>query len=358
MLGTTTTTITTTTTTTLEQMLLSRHSHQIVQSNLTAMTELPMNLAGEASQPRAPPTPTPVFDPTVCLFCNATSPTLDDNYRHMYKHHGLFVPDKEHLIVDLETLLEYLHLVVFTYRECLFCNTARRTPQAVQQHMMGTGHCKFDIAHEESEFRDFYDFDSDDGAAGDDDEESEEDAAEVEEKNEDEDESLPAENSKAAVQVDESSIRLPSGKIVSNRTAPAPRHPSRQPLKVPASRARSQLISTPAEQPASSEAADDSPSSSRAASSSRALEKKDRQASSLAARLANMRANDQRALAHLPLPEQRALLTQALRQEARADRSKRHFQGRMDSYGNLKSKERFVNDVPGGKSHKNRFFAQ
>jgi pre-60S factor REI1 len=356
MLGTTTTTITTTTTTTLEQMLLSRHNHQIIQSNLTAMTELPMNLAGEASQPKT--TPTPVFDPTVCLFCNGTSPTLDDNYRHMYKHHGLFIPDKEHLIVDLETLLEYLHLVVFTYKECLFCNTARRTPLAVQQHMMGTGHCKFDIAHEESEFRDFYDFDSENSAAEDDAEQSEGDVVEDEDEDEDEEHHSKAESSKAAVQVDESSIRLPSGKIVSNRTAPAPRNPSRQPLKVPASRAKSQLVSTPAEQPASSEAASDSSSSRRGASSSKALEKKDRQASSLAVRLANMRANDQRALAHLPLPEQRALLTQALRQEARADRSKRQFQGRMDSYGNLKSKERFVNDVPGGKSHKNRFFAQ
>ncbi len=32
--------------------------------------------------------------------------------------------------------------------------------EAVQQHMLGKGHCRFDIEDDESEYRDFYDFGS------------------------------------------------------------------------------------------------------------------------------------------------------------------------------------------------------
>jgi hypothetical protein len=71
-----------------------------------------------------------------------------------------------------------------------------------------------------------------------------------------------------------------------------------------------------------------------------------------------MRASDQTALAHLSSAEQRSLVSQSLKQTARADRSEKAFRGGMDAYGNVASKARFVNDVPGGKSHKNRFMAQ
>ncbi|VUC37304.1 unnamed protein product [Clonostachys rosea] len=307
------------------------------------MSELPFQLEAPAVQE------TPAFSSTSCLFCNSPSDSLEGNLEHMQKKHGLFIPDKEHLILDLESLLEYLHLVIFKYKECLYCHTSRRTIQAVQQHMMGTGHCKFDI-DEDSEFRDFYDFD--------------------EPETEFSDESLEnnqvqlwsRSTSTSPVQVDESSMRLPSGRIVSNRSAPAPRHPSRKPLEPQASRHASFISVTPApagqSNPSESSGASEDPSLPQDHPSSKALAKQERQRAALAVQLSSMRSSDQRALAHLPASEQRAVLSQALRLEAQSDRANRSFRGQMDSLGNVLMKARFVNDVPGAsRAHKNRFFA-
>lgn len=301
------------------------------------------------------------FSPGLCLFCPATSADAQENYHHMYKRHGLFIPDEQHLIVDLETFLEYLHLIIFEYKECLYCHTSRRTIQAVQQHMTGTGHCKFDVADEDSEFRDFYDFDASGDGSGDEEEDADPEQTELQRWGNRNASSTP-------VQVDDSSIRLPSGRVISNRSTPAPRHPSRKPLQPRTSGPRSHVVSSatpPTDQPTTTPGSSEhdtkppSPSSSSEPQpTSKALQKQERQRSALAVQLASLRASDQRALAHLSASEQRTVLIQSLRQSASLDRSERRFRGHMDSFGNIKSKERFVNDVPGGKAHKNRFFAR
>jgi pre-60S factor REI1 len=94
------------------------------------------------------------------LFCNHINSSLDDNLTHMLKMHGLFIPDKDRLVLDAETLIAYFHLIIFGYLECLYCGTQRNSAEAAQQHMIGKAHCKFDISSEDSEFRHFYDFDS------------------------------------------------------------------------------------------------------------------------------------------------------------------------------------------------------
>ncbi|KFY75428.1 hypothetical protein V499_04595 [Pseudogymnoascus sp. VKM F-103] len=138
------------------------------------------------------------FDHTQCLFCKHSSIELDENLEHMLKRHGLFIPHTSHLVVDIETLAEYLHLLIFVYFECLYCGSQRSSAQAAQQHMMGKGHCKIDILSEDSEFRDFYDFhstsdDSDGGSI----------------------KLIPEGLSGVVV---EESMRLPSGKLLSHRT--------------------------------------------------------------------------------------------------------------------------------------------
>jgi hypothetical protein len=75
----------------------------------------------------------PVFNHEQCIFCNKFFGTFDSNVAHMQTSHGLFIPDKEHLIVDLETLFSYLHLVIVGHHECICCGTQRNTPVAVQQ---------------------------------------------------------------------------------------------------------------------------------------------------------------------------------------------------------------------------------
>ncbi|WDK15971.1 C2H2 finger domain containing protein [Colletotrichum graminicola] len=116
----------------------------------------------------------------------------------MRKRHGMTIPYPESLIVDLETLLKYLHLVTYEYTECLYCGSIRNTPQAAQQHMTGKGHCRIDIDKENSEYKDFYDLeskpDSDDGRF-------------VGPRRED------------FVDVEDETRHLPSGKTVSHRNA-------------------------------------------------------------------------------------------------------------------------------------------
>jgi hypothetical protein len=71
-----------------------------------------------------------------------------------------------------------------------------------------------------------------------------------------------------------------------------------------------------------------------------------------------IRSSDAQMLATLPVSTQRMLLATTRKAVERAGREEQEYRRKLDGYGNLKSKERFVNDVPGGKSHKNRFMAQ
>lgn len=73
------------------------------------------------------------FQPSRCLFCNQVSQDFGASTAHMQIAHGLFVPDQKKLIVDLETLFDYLHLVIFGYSECICCGTQRQSPHAAQQ---------------------------------------------------------------------------------------------------------------------------------------------------------------------------------------------------------------------------------
>lgn len=144
------------------------------------------------------------FNPAQCLFCNQQSTNLSENISHMQKRHGLFIPSPESLIVEIETLLKYFHFVINEYTECLYCGSIRNTPQAAQQHMTGKGHCRIDIAKEDSEFRDFYDL----GSSSD----SEDDG------------SVGKAKANRFVELDKKTRRLESGKILFHRNANKPRN--------------------------------------------------------------------------------------------------------------------------------------
>lgn len=73
---------------------------------------------------------------------------------------------------------------------------------------------------------------------------------------------------------------------------------------------------------------------------------------------ARLRPSDQQTLSRLSQPEQRALLATTQRAAEHAQREETRFAGKMDSLGNIQVSERFVNDVPGGRAHRNRFFAR
>lgn len=255
----------------------------------------------------------PTFIPEQCLFCWDKSGTFDDNIAHMERSHGFYVRDQDRLIVDLETLIRYLHLVIVGYRECLYCQSKRRTVQAVRQHMTGKGHCKFDTEDPASEYRDFFDLgnkkDHRDGA------------------------SLIPDSDSGDV------ARLPSGRLVSNRAA----GPASQGHRPRRSADKSLIASEPGQPPTLNGEADTSP----ALPPSQALLRKGRREDSLAVQLAKLSVDDRASIAHLEPSEQRAFLATQKKQMDKARRVEQRYASRVEMLGNRTLMMTFKNDVPG-----------
>jgi pre-60S factor REI1 len=311
MLGATTATATTSTAT------------MTTLSTLPNVTEDTNPLTPDIMEPSQSSEQVASFTPGQCLFCPIASSTLDESMVHMQKSHGLFVPQQEHLTVDLETFFRYLHLVIFNYRECIHCGTSRSTVQAVQQHMMGKGHCKFDIS-EDSEFADFYDFGSsqpelsDDSASGDDDGDEEND-------NDDSRTKLD----RKPLQVDQDSMRLPSGRLISKKTS-AQVEPSLSQVRRRLRTTAPQLEYVPA-------GSDDELDTSNEASTpdTQVLTRREkRQKATAAHQLANMSAGDRNALMHLSSSEQRSLITTNQRFTEKVQKEESRRQRRLDRKGN------------------------
>lgn len=285
--------------------------------------------------------PEVTFVPEQCLFCNMMSPDFDTNLTHMHKSHGLFIPLEIDdgvlvLVVDLKTLVQYLHLVIFEYHECLLCHTGRQTKQAVQQHMMGKGHCRIDLDGEESEFRDFYE-EVDDGSA-----ESESALDEAETSASDDETTRETTTDKPKGRqpspgLDDKSLWLSSGKTLSHRSAPLPRY--HRPLaetqrvarrgadhKLPASAAAPRAMDK-AQDPTDDDAPDPAQEEG-----SRTLTRLERRAetnnrSTLSHALARLSANDRAALGHLPVVEQRAMVLRQFKQQDKAGSREHRYWG-------------------------------
>ncbi|KAH3670791.1 hypothetical protein OGAPHI_001307 [Ogataea philodendri] len=97
----------------------------------------------------------------VCMFCNKESHTLDENVEHMYKYHGLYIPEAPYLI-DKPGLIGYLSEKVGLGNVCLACQFQGRNIESVRQHMIAKGHCKipYDTIDEKLEISEFYNFES------------------------------------------------------------------------------------------------------------------------------------------------------------------------------------------------------
>ncbi|KAI6301106.1 hypothetical protein MCOR12_000285 [Pyricularia oryzae] len=266
------------------------------------------------------PTDTLVFNHEQCLFCNKLQGNFEANMAHMRLAHGLMIPATDRLAVDLETLFSYLHLVVSGYNECLCCGTQRNTTEAVQQHMMDKGHCRFDIA-DGSEYADFYDSSTDSEA------ESDVEGAD------DEDTKTPHfKTENAAADPDEKWLRLPSGRVIHNRAGPAA---SSRPRRT---RARSSDQTPAALQGGRDDREAQAPrgSTGGASESGRlALTKADRRVDVIDRRFADLRSGDRLALAHLGPAERRAVVAMRQRATERVGRVESRYRLRVEGLGNV-----------------------
>ncbi|KAM0335247.1 hypothetical protein ACHAQA_000291 [Verticillium albo-atrum] len=263
------------------------------------------------------------FTPGQCLFCPNISSSFTSSVMHMQKSHGLFVPHPQRLAVDLETLFKYLHLVIFGYRECIQCGTERSTVQGVQQHMTGKGHCKFDVSDPDSEFAEFYDFsepqnDTESDFESDGDERSQEPMA--------------TSPSRKPLVVDEDTIRLPSGKIISRQSS-APAGPSFNQLRRRTRTSASQLeysVADPTDEEGSAKETLD-PS----ANDTRVLSKREkRERATVTLQLQSMSANDRNSLMHLPASQQRSILATQHRHGVKVQKEEQRRRTLVDRKGN------------------------
>lgn len=216
-----------------------------------------------------------------CLFCDNTSDSFQDNISHMSKDHSFIIPYQEALAVDLESVVACIQYIIYRYRECILCSTHRATPQAIQQHMKARGHCRLDI---NSETAKFYKPSPD-----------------------------QIQNLSELVRLDDGSLRLPSGKLLSNRTQ------------------KTETASRPAHQ---ANGSDSSALASRNADVARSVLEEDPPAPSM--QLSQLTRGDQRSLSHLRSHEVRALLSAGMKE---VDRSRR-----QETRSKLKL-ERAVNDT-------------
>ncbi|KAG7124856.1 hypothetical protein HYQ45_013563 [Verticillium longisporum] len=235
------------------------------------------------------------FMPSACLFCHETSPDFEASLSHMHQAHSLVIPFQSSLAVDLQTLLWFLHMTIFSYRECICCGTRRRTVEAVQQHMLAAGHCRFNVTSEMSEL---YDVDS-----------------------------LNRNVLDLHVRPDEHTLRLPSGKLLAHRaraeTAPRTR------LRGAGAGAQPSLLA------AAPSAAGHPSAGQDGAEPVQALARRDRKEQALTAGMAQLRAADRMSLVRLPQGQQRSLLVARKNELDRAKRAERRTRGRMDHVGNM-----------------------
>ncbi|CAD0099804.1 unnamed protein product [Aureobasidium mustum] len=250
----------------------------------------------------------PEFDPAHCLFCLDISEDIDTNLDHMSKSHGMNIPSPHQLTVDPTTLLAYLNLVISVYHECLTCGTQRRNTQAIQQHMLGKKHCAFDISDVESEYREFWEFEGD----------------------------------SPEVDVDGDNVTLPSGRVIMSRSVRSTQQRQRSSVQHVAPLSLSYTSSL--------EASDlNDTSTSDQPSHKQALTRQDLRALRMDKQLGTLNSNDRLALAHLPAPQQRAILLAQRSQLQTARRQQRAMESRLQRKNNQTMMKHFVSDVPGPK---------
>jgi len=263
----------------------------------------------DISTPSSPRSIDLEFNETQCLFCNQHSADLDQNLAHMLKAHGLYI-DAAHLLVDIGTLLAYFNLVISGYYECLYCGTQRNTRQAVQQHMMAKGHCKYDISGDSSELREFFETPSSDSR------EERQRNLDALQRRLDDDPELPSHvrqrKPRTAKRADtETDAGGPSGATASLRLDPTAQ--SHGDAGTTAAAGSTSTSSNPARE-----------LSTRAQKQERALDNQ----------LAQLRASDRRALLHLPASQQRALLATHHKQTEKARKAELAQRGHLETAAN------------------------
>ncbi|KAJ5889209.1 Cytoplasmic 60S subunit biogenesis factor REI1 [Penicillium tannophilum] len=176
------------------------------------------------------------FSASECLFCRIESADIEANVEHMFKNHGMFIPERKYL-VNLEGLINYLYRKINDNHECLYCHAIRNNAEGARAHMRDKGHCMiaFEAEEEQIEIGQYYDFRStysdDEGEWEDEDEtmaeaggvkvsssDADEAGWETDASSVDDDEEIDSRRKAPVIYQDEYELHLPSGKSVGHRS--------------------------------------------------------------------------------------------------------------------------------------------
>lgn len=215
----------------------------------------------------------------------------------MAKAHSFVVPYQDHLTADLETLLWYLHLVIYGHRECILCGTRCSTVEGIQHHMTAKGHCRFNLSSGTAEFYDF----------------------------------APSEchDLGVSVRADDDSLRLPSGKHLSRRAQSSGPAAPRKAHKAAERRPGSTTL----------------PSATPIRGSELATAQTNNTPAASCAQLARLSRGDQRSLAHLPSHEVRSLIALSARHVDQSRRQETHEKLKLETAGNITLTAHFRHDT-------------
>ncbi|KAG5421937.1 REI1 [Candida metapsilosis] len=165
--------------------------------------------------------------PTTCLFCHPKLKqdftTIDENTEHMFKQHGLYIPETQYL-VDKKGLIEYLaEKIGFGF--CIACNYQGRNTEAAREHMHTKRHMRipYETEDEKLEISNFYDFsstydDNDVVAEAEDGDGDWEDVSGDEDGEEDDSGEELQSSDRDAIYQDGHELILPSGAVVGHRS--------------------------------------------------------------------------------------------------------------------------------------------
>lgn len=98
---------------------------------------------------------------TDCLFCGNHHQDIERNVRHMFQHHGFYIPERSYLI-DLPGLLEYFIDLIVLDHECPCCSFEGSSLESIRAHIHSKRHARipYETKEERSQYSEFYDFSS------------------------------------------------------------------------------------------------------------------------------------------------------------------------------------------------------
>ncbi|ODV83871.1 hypothetical protein CANARDRAFT_188983, partial [[Candida] arabinofermentans NRRL YB-2248] len=96
---------------------------------------------------------------TTCFYCGEDNGEREQNIKHMFSKHGLYIPERSFLF-NVDGLLRYIADSISLDLECLKCGFIGKNLYSIRHHLQGKGHCvlPYETKDERELVKEFFDF--------------------------------------------------------------------------------------------------------------------------------------------------------------------------------------------------------